>query len=504
MPFGLDGSVKLAPVPDTYLICVIRLEYAESDLLKHSANGQPHVSTRVNQPRQAELSVHQPLSRPITLSALHSANPSCKASCKALHHRTQSILKCVCLQLLLYVVHADVYIISLVCSLWVNIDVGDMAEGIAIVGLVASIVTLVDLSAKVLSRQRDFSSNLSDVPQSFRSVWTQLPLLTATLEHIQSQAQTRQLPDDVIRALKAVVDSTSEQVSLVQTYLSQVLPCDDASKLERTLKALKSLAKEDKIQEALEKIHKSNDLLILHQTTRHVDTGDRILEELSKLSATPVAPSNSYGVCLGRAPQVAADAFIGRTSELQQLRDWLSSKSQPDGQRIISIAGMGGMGKTQLSLAHVRDCADHYSSVFWVNAKDETSLRQSMADLSAIVFPESANLVAASMDDEKVKVDKVRRWLSESQNDQWLLIFDNYDDPCLPGMDSSTGYDIRTYFPNRAQGSILITTRSQRLLFAKQLLLKKLEGIEQSLAVLAARSGRAVDGGKINANANKG
>lgn len=271
-------------------------------LLKHSANGQPHGSTRVNQPREAELFMHQPLSRPITLGALYAANPSRKASCKALYHRTQSISKCVCFQLLLYVVHVDIYTISLVCSIWVNTDVADMAEGIAIVGLVASIATLVDLSAKVLSRQRDFASNLSDVPLSFRSVWTQLPLLTATLEHIQSQAQTRQLPDNVIRALKAVVDSTSEQVSIVQTYLSQVLPCDDASKMERALKALKSLAKEDKIQEALEKIHKSNDLLILHQTTRHVDTGERILEELLKLSVTPVTSSNSYGVCLGRAP----------------------------------------------------------------------------------------------------------------------------------------------------------------------------------------------------------
>ena len=101
-----------------------------------------------------------------------------------------------------------------------------------------------------------------------------------------------------------------------------------------------------------------------------------------------------------------------------------------------------------MRLAYVRDCADHYSSVFWVNAKDETSLIQSIADLSAIVFPKSANLVAASID-EKVKVDKVRRWLSDSQNDQWLLIFDNYNNPRLPGIDSFTGYDIRIYFPYR-------------------------------------------------------
>ena len=64
-------------------------------------------------------------------------------------------------------------------------------------------------------------------------------------------------------------------------------------------------------------------------------------------------------------------------------------------------------------------------------------------------------------------------------------------------MDSSPGYDIRAYFPHQAHGSILITTRSPRLLFAKQLPLKKLEDVEQSLAVLAARSGRRINGGKI-------
>ncbi len=362
-----------------------------------------------------------------------------------------------------------------------------MAEAIAIVGLVASIASLMDLSAKVVPRLYDFTSKSTDIPESFRSLWIRLPLLTATLQHIQSQAEAGYVPDDVTKALKAVVDNTSEQVSTVQICLSKVLPSDAASRLERALKALKSLAKEEQVQQALEKIHKNNDILILYQTTRHVGTGDRILEELSKLNVAPPALSKSFGVCLGRAPQIAADAFIGRRNELQQLHDWLFPKSQPSRQRIASITGIGGMGKTQLSLAHVRKCADDYSSIFWINAKDETSLRRSMADLSAVVFHESANLAAQSADDEKLKVDRVRQWLSETGNNQWLLIFDNYDNPRLPGMDSSPGYDIRAYFPHQAHGSILITTRSPRLLFAKQLPLKKLEDVEQSLAVLAAR-----------------
>ncbi|KAL2052347.1 hypothetical protein ABVK25_007506 [Lepraria finkii] len=261
-----------------------------------------------------------------------------------------------------------------------------MAEAAAIVGLVASIASLVDLSAKVVSRLHEFISKSADVPESFRSLWIRLPLLTATLQHIQSQAEASCVPDDVTKALKAIVDNTSEQVSTIQICLSKVLPSDSASRLERALKALKSLAKEDQVQQALEKIHKNNDIVILYQTTRHVDTGDRILEELWKLNLAPPASSKSFGVCLGGAPQIAADTFIGRTSELQQLHDWLSPKSQPSRQRTVSIVGIGGMGKTQLSLAYVRECADDYSSVFWINAKDETSVRRSMADLGAVVF----------------------------------------------------------------------------------------------------------------------
>ena len=364
-----------------------------------------------------------------------------------------------------------------------------MAEAAAIVGLVASIASLVDLSAKVVSRLRDFTSKSSDIPESFRSMSTRLPLLTTTLQNIQSQAEAGRLPEVLMKNLKAVVDDTVKQIAAVQTILFRVLPSDGDSKLRRALKALKSVAKNDKLQQALEKIYKNVDSLTLHQT-------DRILEGVSKLSVAPATPSNLFGVCLGRAPQVAADDFIGRTKELQQLRDWLSPKSQPNRQRIVSIVGLGGLGKTQLSLAHARACRDDYSSVFWVNAKDETSLRQSMADWSAMIFPELASPGGPSADNEKLKIDKIKGWLSESKNDQWLLIFDNYDDPKLPGIESSTGYDIRTYFPHRSQGSILITTRSPLLPFAKKLQLKKIEDIEQSIAILAVKSGREVAGGK--------
>lgn len=241
---------------------------------------------------------------------------------------------------------------------YVSAETVNMAEAAAILGLISSIASLVDLSAKVVSRLYEFADKTSDVPESFRALSTRLPLLTTTLPQITAQAQAGRIPDDVAKALQAVVDSTSTQVSIIQACLSQIIPPENASKVERVVKALKSLAQEDKVRQALEKIHKNNDILVLHQTTRHVDTGDRILEELSKLSVAPPASSMSFGVCLGQAPQIAPDAFIGPTNELQQLQDLLSPKSHPNRQRIVCIVGMGGMGKTQLSLTHVRNCTD--------------------------------------------------------------------------------------------------------------------------------------------------
>lgn len=128
-----------------------------------------------------------------------------------------------------------------------SVDVADMSEAATIIGLVASIASLVDLSAKVVSRLHDFTSETSDIPDSCHALLVRLPLLTATLQRVQTQAEADGLSKDVTKALKAFVDNTSDQLSVVQTCLCEILRPDGASDLEQALKALKSLAKEDKV-----------------------------------------------------------------------------------------------------------------------------------------------------------------------------------------------------------------------------------------------------------------
>lgn len=210
-----------------------------------------------------------------------------------------------------------------------------MAEAAAVIELVALITSLIEVTAKVFSRLHEFTSKSSKVPKLFRSLSIRLPLLTATLKHIQSQAEDSRFPNDITKALKVVVDNTSKQVSNIQISLSKVLPSGGASKLERAVKALKSLAKEDKVKRALKKIDGNNQILILHQTTRYDDTGDRLLEALSKLSVTPpTPPCPSSTIPFKRDPD-----FVDRGTLVDQLYGKCALPAS-----WTALVGLGGVG----------------------------------------------------------------------------------------------------------------------------------------------------------------
>jgi hypothetical protein len=201
-------------------------------------------------------------------------------------------------------------------------------------------------------------------------------------------------------------------------------------------------------------------------------------------------PNYEMGLRLGSAPQINEEAFVGRTTELEQLRTWLTPRLGH--QNVVALVGLGGMGKTQLSIHFAKKFVGIYSSVFWLNAKDESTVKTGLAALAAqVVENNSISLTMTDPQEEERMVQQARQWLSRPNNDKWLVVYDNYDDPRLPGI--PTGYDIRGFFPHRAQGSILITTRSPRITFARQLRLGKLD-VDQSLTILATRSDRTIKG----------
>ncbi|ERF72430.1 hypothetical protein EPUS_06059 [Endocarpon pusillum Z07020] len=180
----------------------------------------------------------------------------------------------------------------------------------------------------------------------------------------------------------------------------------------------------------------------------------------------PVNTGSNYafGLSLDGAPQIADDLFVGRERELVQMQELLSPATRT--QNVVAVSGLGGMGKTQLCIHYAKLHRETYSSIFWLSAKDESTLKAGIVNLVMRVADGSSSPCASHLGNQDEDVKWFLSWLSKSENSRWLLIFDNYDDPDVPGMRSATGYDLRRFFPPRQQGFILITTRVTRLNFA--------------------------------------
>lgn len=208
----------------------------------------------------------------------------------------------------------------------------------------------------------------------------------------------------------------------------------------------------------------------------------------------------SLGFSLSEVNEV--NHFVARQEQLVQLQGILTASHD---RHTVVIHGLGGMGKTQLAIAFAKQNHKSFSAVFWMNATDEETLKRSFMRAADRILHECfpfaylERAVANSDMDEIVKA--VRRWLSERNNNQWLIIFDNYGHPSLGGnigrrkswqKDSivSKEYDIRPFFPETHHGAIIITTRSSTVKLGKTLRLGKLKRIEDSLSILKSTSSR--------------
>jgi hypothetical protein len=175
---------------------------------------------------------------------------------------------------------------------------------------------------------------------------------------------------------------------------------------------------------------------------------------------------------------MGADLFVGRETELQEMENILQPNSKSLDRRVLILGGMGGIGKTQLTINYAKQHRDSYSSIFWLNATSEAILNSSLRVVAnRILLPATVG----KLDDDQLRIE-ILNWLSELENFRWLLILDNHDDP--------DGYKIQEYFPFVAHGSIIITTRLPDRLTGKKIKVRSMEKEEDSLRILATRSGR--------------
>jgi len=172
--------------------------------------------------------------------------------------------------------------------------------------------------------------------------------------------------------------------------------------------------------------------------------------------------------------------FVGREDLLEQLKENIEAGSAGADMHMAEVVlhGTGGMGKTQLALQYVYRHNAGYSSVFWVNAATEQSLKLGFTNIMQQLIQYHAHLSLSGKPDyteigrllgmtgkldaegkftvqqpaeEQHIVGALKQWFAAKGNIKWLLVIDNLDD--------LESFDLSDYIPHCSHGTVIITSR---------------------------------------------
>jgi len=275
--------------------------------------------------------------------------------------------------------------------------------------------------------------------------------MTCTLENPQVLADPNILLglDDEIKSMTQAMNRVQQSLPV---YLKLRWVISDNAKLEGLLRNLTSL------NNGLFRVLPASESTLAHPAHPHQ------FQQHSKLKPLFDIP---FSLNVGENCD-----FMGREYLLEKLKQEIEKGKES--QNIIVLYGAGGMGKTQLALKYVYQQYRNYSSVFFVNTASVqttilgfTQIMQQLIQRHGQISDDYVHIgqllgMAGKLDsaacftvtsgpEEQHVVHAVKQWFAAPGNTNWLLVFDNLDDPDL--------VDIEKYVPSCNHGTVIITSR---------------------------------------------
>lgn len=155
--------------------------------------------------------------------------------------------------------------------------------------------------------------------------------------------------------------------------------------------------------------------------------------------------------------------FYGRTEELQILEEWLSRDSVNNNCRFIVLLGMGGIGKTAISIKIAQQLQAEFDRTIWRSLRNAPAVEELISDVIQFLSQQRETYLPETLD------GKILRLLQYLRNARCLLILDNAESILKSGDRSGNykeGYEgygqlIRSLGETQHQSCAILTSREK-------------------------------------------
>ena len=221
-----------------------------------------------------------------------------------------------------------------------------MTEALATVGIVAAIIQIVDFGSRVLKRLEKYQSKLGEIPEAFRHIEAELPVLLDALQQTKAAIDTKSIQDKAKNTLLPAVEGCGVQIKALDDVIAEVLPASDDSWVRSRRKAFWSLRCDAKVKKITAVVRG-----YIQTLTYHAAASSSLLKD--SLAGMTLAWSRSYIYILTVLLLVQTLPRPAPSSTVPFRRDphfinrkiftEIKYKSQQSASR-IALVGLGGVG----------------------------------------------------------------------------------------------------------------------------------------------------------------